>query len=84
MQGYRRWKIDVTGEEAHSGTMPVSRRKDAFVAATEMAVALRRAFADETDEMRFTIGRFDVFPNAPSVVPGKVIFSVDLRHNDVE
>lgn len=80
MQGYRRWKIDVTGEEAHSGTKPVSQRRDAFVAATEMAVALRRAFADETDEMRFTIGRFEVRPGGISVVPGHVHFTVDMRH----
>jgi N-carbamoyl-L-amino-acid hydrolase len=80
MQGYRRWRIDVAGEDAHSGTMPVSRRKDAFVAATDMAVALRHAFADETDEMRFTIGRFEVRPGGISVVPGHVHFTVDMRH----
>lgn len=80
MQGYRRWRIDVTGEEAHSGTKPVSKRKDAFVAATEMAVALRRAFVEETDEMRFTIGRFEVRPGGISVVPGHVHFTVDMRH----
>ncbi len=80
MQGYRRWRIDVTGEDAHSGTMPVSRRKDAFVAATDMAVALRNAFADETDEMRFTVGRFEVRPGGISVVPGHVHFTVDMRH----
>ena len=80
MQGYRRWRIDVTGEEAHSGTMPISRRKDAFVAATDMAVAMRQAFADPTDEMRFTIGRFQVSPGGISVVPGHVHFTVDMRH----
>ena len=80
MQGYRRWRIDVTGEEAHSGTQPISRRRDAFVAATDMAVAMRQAFADETDEMRFTIGRFQVSPGGISVVPGHVHFTVDMRH----
>jgi N-carbamoyl-L-amino-acid hydrolase len=80
MQGYRRWRIDVTGEEAHSGTKPVSQRRDALVAATDMAVALRRAFADETDEMRFTIGRFEVRPGGISVVPGHVHFTIDMRH----
>ncbi len=84
MQGYRRWRIDVTGEEAHSGTQPISRRKDAFVAATDMAVALRQAFADETDEMRFTIGRFQVTPGGISVVPGHVHFTVDMRHPSSE
>ena len=80
MQGYRRWLVDVRGEDAHSGTQPISRRKDAFVAATEMAVALRQAFADETDEMRFTIGRFEVRPGGISVVPGHVHFTIDMRH----
>jgi N-carbamoyl-L-amino-acid hydrolase len=45
-----------------------------------MAVALRRSFADETDEMRFTIGRFEVRPGGISVVPGHVHFTVDMRH----
>lgn len=80
MQGYRRWRIDVSGEEAHSGTKPVSRRKDAFVAACNMAVALREAFVEDTDEMRFTIGRFEVRPGGISVVPGHVHFTVDMRH----
>ncbi|MFK7944497.1 MAG: M20 family metallo-hydrolase [Paracoccaceae bacterium] len=80
MQGYRRWRVDVRGEDAHSGTQPISRRKDAFVAATEMAVALRNAFADDTDEMRFTIGRFEVHPGGISVVPGHVHFTIDMRH----
>ncbi|MEM1299681.1 MAG: M20 family metallo-hydrolase [Pseudomonadota bacterium] len=80
MQGYRRWRVDVRGEDAHSGTQPISRRKDAFVAATDMAVALRQAFADDTDEMRFTIGRFEVHPGGISVVPGHVHFTIDMRH----
>ena len=80
MQGYRRWRVDVTGEDAHSGTQPISRRKDAFVAATDIAVALRQAFEDETDEMRFTIGRFEVRPGGISVVPGHVHFTIDMRH----
>ena len=84
MQGYRRWTVDVHGEEAHSGAKPVSQRKDAFVAATDMAVALRTAFADETDEMRFTIGRFQVNPGGISVVPGHVHLTIDMRHPDTD
>ncbi|MCH8952569.1 MAG: hydantoinase/carbamoylase family amidase [Proteobacteria bacterium] len=80
MQGYRRFRVEVTGADAHSGTTPRARRKDAFVAATEMAVALRAAFIDDTDTMRFTIGRFEVEPGGISVVPGRVVFVIDLRH----
>ena len=37
---------------------------------------------DDADTVRFTIGMFTVQPNAPSVVPARVVFSIDLRHDD--
>lgn len=84
MQGIRRFRVEVVGEDAHSGTTPRARRKDAFVAATDMAVALRHAFLDEADTMRFTIGRFEVEPGGISVVPGRVRFVIDMRHPSAE
>jgi N-carbamoyl-L-amino-acid hydrolase len=84
MQGYRRFRVEVTGEDAHSGTTPRARRKDAFAAAARMAVALHEAFLDEPDVMRFTIGRFEVEPGGISVVPGKVRFVIDMRHPSAE
>ena len=46
--------------------------------------ALQDAIWDDADEVRFTIGMFSVTPNVPSVVPGRVVFSIDLRHHDAE
>lgn len=80
MQGYRRFSVTVTGEDAHSGTTPRARRKDAFVAATDMARALRAKLVDEEDVLRFTIGRFEVLPGGITVVPGQVNFTIDIRH----
>ena len=84
MQGYRRFEIHVIGEEAHSGTTPRARRKDAFVAATDMTHALRQMLWDDKDEMRYTIGRFEVLPGGISVVPGRVNFYIDLRYHDTD
>lgn len=84
MQGNRRFFVDVIGEDAHSGTTPLSRRKDAFVAATDMARALRDLFHDPEDVLRFTIGRFEVSPGAVVVVPGRVFFTVDFRNPSAE
>ncbi|MHA1528329.1 MAG: hydantoinase/carbamoylase family amidase, partial [Alphaproteobacteria bacterium] len=84
MQGYRRFRVEVTGADAHSGTTPRARRKDAFAAAAEMAVGLRAALIDKTDTMRFTIGRFEVEPGGISVVPGRVVFVIDMRHPSAE
>lgn len=84
MQGYRRFTVAVTGEASHSGTTPRARRRDAFVAATDMARALRGEITDAQDEdvVRFTIGRFAIPGGGISVVPGRVDFTIDLRHPD--
>jgi len=82
IQGKRTFSVTVTGEEAHAGTTPRRERKDALVAAVRMVQALNAAFADPEDLIKFTVGRFDVRPNAPSVIPSLVRFSVDLRHPD--
>ncbi|MGI9410838.1 MAG: M20 family metallo-hydrolase [Hyphomicrobiaceae bacterium] len=80
IQGNRRFAVRVRGESAHSGTTPRARRKDAFITATDIAVALRDVFQDEEDIARFTIGMFEVRPGAKSVVPGEVDFFIDFRH----
>ncbi|MFY0611151.1 MAG: M20 family metallo-hydrolase [Hyphomicrobiaceae bacterium] len=82
IQGNRRFEVEVLGEAAHSGTTPRGRRKDAFIAATNIATELRQYFEvnDPDDIARFTIGIFDVQPGAKSIVPGKVEFFIDFRH----
>lgn len=82
IQGKRTFRVTVTGEENHAGTSPRSARRDALVSAVAMVQALQDAMWDEADVVRFTIGRFEVTPNAPSVVPARVVFSIDLRHPD--
>ena len=82
IQGKRTFAVTVTGEEAHAGTAPRRERKDALVAAVAMIQAMNAAFADADDLVKFTVGRFDIKPNAPSVVPALARFSLDLRHPD--
>ena len=80
IQGTRRFEVVVEGEDAHAGTTPRARRKDAFSAAVAIVGGLEALMHDPEDIVRFTVGRFTVSPNAPSVVPGRVVFSIDFRH----
>ena len=82
IQGNRRFIVEVIGEEAHSGTTPNAARKDAMKAAAAIVLALEKHFADPTDTIRYTVGRFEVHPGSPSVVPGRVNFMIDFRHPD--
>jgi N-carbamoyl-L-amino-acid hydrolase len=82
IQGKRTFRVEVIGEESHAGTSPRATRHDALVSAVAIVQALQAAMWDAADTVRFTIGMFTVSPNAPSVVPGRVTFSIDLRHDD--
>lgn len=82
IQGKHTFAVEVTGEAAHAGTSTRAERRDALLAATAMVQALAQAMHDEADQTKFTIGRFTVTPNAPSVVASRVVFSIDLRHPD--
>ena len=82
IQGCRWFAIDVFGSEAHAGSTPFALRKDAFKAAHAMINNMYGIFKDDEDILRFTIGRFEVSPNSPNTIPGKVFFTVDFRHPD--
>jgi beta-ureidopropionase / N-carbamoyl-L-amino-acid hydrolase len=84
IQGKRTFRVEVTGMESHAGASSRAQRRDALVSAMAIGQALHAAMWDEEDLVRFTIGMFTVAPNAPSVVPGRVMFSIDLRHDDVD
>lgn len=83
IQGSRRFNVTVLGEEAHAGTTPRAARKDAFVSAVAIAGAMQAATCDAEDTLRFTIGRVEVYPGSPNTVPGRVTFTIDMRHPEV-
>ena len=82
IQGLYWFTVEVSGEEAHAGTTPLKGRKDALKAAVAMVGALEELMADETDTVRFTVGRFECEPGGPSTVPSRVLFTIDFRHPD--
>ena len=83
IQGSRRFIVTVLGEEAHASTTPRAARKDAFVSAVAMATSMQAATRDAEDTLRFTIGRVEVYPGSPNTVPGRVTFTIDMRHPEI-
>ncbi|AXE39890.1 allantoate amidohydrolase [Acidipropionibacterium virtanenii] len=75
--GARRLEITVTGEARHAGGTPYPRRRDALVGASEAVVAIER-IGRERDVIA-TVGRLHVEPGGVNVVPGRAVFSLDLR-----
>lgn len=78
------YEIEVTGESDHAGTTPMAMRKDALFAATDLITELRGALSALDSELVYTMGRLNVLPNIHTVIPNKVIFTIEARHKDME
>jgi len=82
IQGLRQYEVIVSGQSAHAGTTPKSRRQDALVSAMFLISDIIDTINDREDTVRFTVGQFEVLPGSPNTVPSEVNFSIDLRHPD--
>ncbi|EYS85255.1 allantoate amidohydrolase [Cupriavidus sp. SK-4] len=78
--GVRWYDVTVTGMEMHAGPTPMPVRKDALVAACEMVQTVIGIANDNLPHGRGTVGVLNVRPSSRNVVPGRVDFTVDLRH----
>ncbi|MBY6135428.1 hydantoinase/carbamoylase family amidase [Nocardioides marinus] len=81
--GIRDMRIRFSGRQNHAGTTPMHLRRDAFQALAAFNTALNNRFADVvTPATVWTIGHVALHPNAASVVPGRVEFSMQWRDAD--
>tara|TARA_Y100001968_G_scaffold301116_1_gene313122 strand:- start:16 stop:1275 length:1260 start_codon:yes stop_codon:yes gene_type:complete len=83
-QAQRVYQVTVTGEEGHAGTVPMSLRRDAFLGASRMAVALNGLAFRHTPNPVITVGHVRVKPNSRNTIPGKTIFTIDSRHPEAK
>ncbi|HYG91421.1 MAG TPA: allantoate amidohydrolase [Azospirillum sp.] len=81
INGATRFGVTVQGMAGHAGTVPMALRRDALAAASEMVLAVERQAAGTTGLVA-TVGRLEAFPGAINVIPGRVVFTVDVRAAD--
>lgn len=80
--GLRWYDITVTGMEMHAGPTPMPIRQDALYAATFIMQDVVQNALDHAPHGRGTVGAATVHPSSRNVIPGKVTFTVDIRHAD--
>lgn len=74
-----RYDVTVTGFANHAGTTPMSERHDAMLAASRLVIGVNEVVTARTGRHVGTVGRLEVTPNSPNVIPGRVNLSVELR-----
>ena len=78
INGSIRMQCEIIGTASHAGTTPMDRRADAATALAELALYVeQRALAD--GDSVATIGMLQVPNGSVNVVPGRCLFSLDMR-----
>ena len=77
--------VEVIGRQSHAGGTTMEDRQDAFMATAEIALVLEQlGRTSQSEYTTATIGKVQVIPNAVNVIPGKVVFSIDIRDCDYD
>ena len=78
INGSVRYLCEMIGTASHAGTTPMDRRRDAAAAVAELALFMEKRAAQDGDSVA-TIGQLQVPNGSINVVPGKCLFSMDMR-----
>lgn len=78
--GQRRYLVTLEGECNHAGTTSMKWRKDPLAASSRIIHELLLRSEELPDELRLTCGKITAEPNVANVIPGRVQFSIDIRH----
>ncbi|MBT9458880.1 MAG: 2-oxo-4-hydroxy-4-carboxy-5-ureidoimidazoline decarboxylase [Burkholderiaceae bacterium] len=78
INGNVRYVGEVTGMASHAGTTPMDRRRDAAAAVAELILYVEQRAASVPNVVG-TVGMLQVPAGSINVIPGRCLFSLDLR-----
>ncbi|PIB24725.1 Zn-dependent hydrolase [Amylibacter kogurei] len=78
-QGLSWTQITIIGKESHTGSTPMPMRKNAGLGMARVLELVDEIAWSHKPHAVGAAGHIDVYPNSRNVIPGKVVFTVDLR-----
>ena len=84
VQHMSRHEVVVEGQEAHAGPTPMDMRRDPIRVLADLLPALYAAAEQRGRDARLTFGFIETLPGSPNTVPGRLRFTVDIRHPDAQ
>ncbi|QWG11902.1 allantoate amidohydrolase [Bradyrhizobium sediminis] len=78
ISGATRLSVALSGMAGHAGTVPMALRRDALAGASECILAVE-AYCRAEPGLVGTVGSISAMPGATNVIPGKAVFTIDVR-----
>ncbi len=72
-------KIEFTGHQNHAGTTPMALRRDPMPVMIQYLQELFQWVKPYEDNTVLTIGKIDITPGSPNVIPDKISLTFDIR-----
>ncbi|TVQ55009.1 MAG: Zn-dependent hydrolase [Rhodobacteraceae bacterium] len=74
----------MIGEQAHTGPTAMALRRDALLGAAYVIAGLREMADTASGTLYTSVGRLEVTPNSPNIVPGRATMFIELRSPEPE
>jgi N-carbamoyl-L-amino-acid hydrolase len=81
-QGLWWLQITLTGRDAHTGSTPMHMRLNAGLGMARITERVHQIAMSHQPGAVGAVGHCQVFPNSRNVIPGRVVFTVDIRSPD--
>ncbi len=78
-QGLWWLEVTLTGVDAHTGSTPMAMRANAGLGMARITERVHQIAMGHQPGAVGTVGQVNVFPNSRNVIPGRVVFTVDIR-----
>ncbi len=77
--GATKYRLAFLGRQAHTGPTPMEERKDALLAAAYLIADLKQISTEHGLDLHTSVGRLEIYPNSPNVVPAEAVLFIELR-----
>jgi len=83
-QGLKWLQVTLTGREAHTGSTPMPKRRNAGLGMARVTEMVHEVAMDYQPDAVGAIGHMEVYPNSRNIIAGRCVFTIDIRSPEKE
>ena len=81
-QGLKWLQVTLTGKEAHTGSTPMPKRRNAGLGMARVIEMVHEVATDYQPDAVGAVGHMEVYPNSRNIIAGRTVFTIDIRSPD--
>jgi N-carbamoyl-L-amino-acid hydrolase len=83
-QGLKWLQVTLIGKEAHTGSTPMPKRRNAGLGMARVIELVHEIAMDYQPHAVGAVGHMEAYPNSRNIIAGKTVFTIDIRSPEKE